>query len=905
MSSRIRSALRNLLHKQQIESKLDAEIRSYVDAITDEKIAAGLPPEEARRRALAESGGMEQIKQAVREARAGTGIELLWQDLSYALRQLVRNPVYAWTIIITLGLGIGATTAIFSVVYALLLRPLPYPEPSRLVYISSIFKTQGPADHMFSPEFVAARNGLQSFSQVAGYRSEDANLTGLGGPVRVQSVKVTANLLPLLGISPSLGRDFRADEEKPGGPAVVLVSNRFWRSYFHGDPSVIGRSIVFDGKEQTIIGVLPAYFSFPDFSVEPDVYSLVDLDTDTSMAVGKGVVGMSTVARLQPGVTQQQAQTEVEAFFLARGRTYPAAFASMVTTRHMVVESLRRHLAGDDRKPLLILLACVIAVLLIACANVAHLQMARAVSRGHEMAVRGALGASRFRLLRQSIVESLALSSLSAALGLGIALLMIMLTRRSGDLASAFSWAGAARALDRPLAKIGSAIYVDWSVLVFTICLSVIVGLFFGLMPAIIGTRMDLRNALQSAGQRITAGRQQQMLRHGLLVMEVALAVVLLASAGLLIRSFANVLRYDTGFDARDTLTATTLLGRPRYQSPSEWRKFADQLLLRLHTIPHLQTAALASTVPLGPAGWGVFNLDNPNPPTGAAPAGRIIRISPGYFDAVGTPVLQGRAFNVDDTETSPSAVIVNRSFARQYFNENALGKHFYVLDPFVQGPSHGKLTDRTIVGVVADVRHNGIEHEVEPEFFVPLSQMPYYNLNLILRSDLDTVSLAKAMREAVISVDSEQPIFDIQTMDDRVSDLLSQRRLIMLLVACFAFLAALLAAVGIYGVFTYSLSQRTREMGIRLALGSSRARLVGSIVLQAARLIGVGSAVGIGAALLTVRLLAGMLVGVQARDPLSFAVACILMSSVALLGSTFPALKVAGTDPISVLHSE
>jgi predicted permease len=512
--------------------------------------------------------------------------------------------------------------------------------------------------------------------------------------------------------------------------------------------------------------------------------------------------------------------------------------------------------------------------------------------------VRGALGASRFRLIRQSLAESLVLSVLSAAFGLGIAWLMIGLVRRSADIAAILSLADRARALELPLAKIGSVVQVDGWVLAFTVALSVLTALLFGLAPAISGSRTDLRSALQSAVQRITAGRRERLLRHGLLVLEVALAVVLLTSAGLLMRSFVNVLRYDAGFDARNTLTATTLLGHARYRSDVAERKFAEQLLLRLEAIPHLQAAALATSVPLGRAGSDAFSLDNPNPPVGTAQTATFVSISPDYFRAVGTPLLQGRPFSMDDTETSDPVVIVNLSFARRYFDGNAIGKRFYLL-------GRSGYVASTIVGVAADVRHEGIEHEVEPEIYGPLIRHPDDALNLILRSDVDPVSLANAMREAISAIDREQPLFDIQTMEQRVSSLVSRRRLIMLLVACFAFLASLLAAVGVYGVFTYSLSQRTREMGIRLALGSSRSRLVRLIVVQAARLIGTGSAVGIAAALLSSRLFVAMLVGVKAHDPLSFTLAWTLMSGVALLAGTLPALKAAQTDPISVLHSE
>lgn len=893
--SRVQSALHNLLNKSQIESELDAEIRSYVDAIAEEKIANGMSPSEARRLALAECGGMEQVKQSVREDRAGTSIELLWQDLRYTFRQLRRNPAFTWTAMLTLGLGIGATTSIFSAVYALLLRPLPYQQSDQLVYISSSFPT-GETD-LVSPDFIAAQQGLKSFSQVAGYRWSNSNVTGAGDPVRVDWVGITSNFLPILGVSPGLGRGFRSDEERPGGPPVVLLSDPFWRSYFHADPKIVGKSVALDGKQQTIIGVLPPRFSFPDFALEPQVYGLADLDPDTSLSVDKSVYGMRALGRLRAGVSTQQAQAEVQSFFLARGHSYPAAFAPWWTKRRMVVRSLQTHLAGDDRVPLLILLACVIAVLLIACANVANLQMARAVSRRHEMAVRGALGASRYRLMRQSLLESLTLSALSAALGLIIAWLMTALIRRAGSAAD--SSGRAARILQQPLGKIGAVIHVDGWVLAFTIGLALLTALIFGIVPSLIGTRVDLRNALQSGTRRITAGRQQQRLRHGLLVLEIGLAVVLLSCAGLLTRSFVNVLRYESGFDPAHTLTGTTLLSGQRYGSVAAERMFSEHLLSQLEAIPGVEAAALGEGLPLGGVNGDAFSVDNPNPPIGVREDAARISITPDYFRAVGTPVLQGRPFNADDTASSIPVVIVNRALSRHYFGGNALGRRIYILE------SQSGFVPTTIVGIAADVRHNGIEHEVNPEFYVPMAQVPAENMDLVLRSSIDPAQLASAMRRAVNAVDREQPLYDIQTMEERVSSLVSQRRLIMVLIACFAFLAVLLSAVGIYGVFMYSVSQRTQEMGIRLALGCSRERLLRLIVLQAAELIFTGSVLGLIAALMSARLLTSMLNGVSPHDPLSFSLAWTLMTFTALLASTFPARNAARTDIISVLHSE
>lgn len=902
LRSRIESALRNLLRKSEVESELDAEVRGYVDAIADEKMAKGVPPVEARRQALAECGGVEPVKQAVREGRAGAGMERLWQDVRFTLRQLGRNPAFTWTAVVTLGLGIGATTSIFSAVYALLVRPLPYTRPDQLASISSEFIPEAP--ELISPDFVAARQGLKSFSQFAGYWSMSSNLTGAGDPVRVQRAGITANFLPMLGIRPELGRLFRDAEEQPGGPAVILLSDRFWRSYFHADPNIVGKAVAIDGKAQTIVGVLPPHFSFPDFALEPQVYGLADLSPDTSpAAMERNVFFLRAIGRLRAGVNMEQAQAEVQSFFVARSHGYPAMIASYWAKRHILVQSLQTHLAGDDRRPLLILFACVAAVLLIACANVGNLQMARAVSRRHEMAVRGALGASRSRLVRQSLVESLTLSALSAALGLAIAWLTTTLIRRTGDAADSLSSGGDAEILRLPLGKISTVIHVDGWVLAFTIGLALVTALVFGIGPALSGAAgADLRNDLQSGAQRITAGRQQRFLRHALLVLEVGLAVVLLCCAGLLVRSFINVLRYESGFDPAHILTGTTLLSGQRYQSPEEARRFAEQLLSRLETIPGVEVAALGQSLPLGRVDNDAFSIENANPPMGMADTAPRICVTPDYFRAVGTPILQGRPFTSDDNGTADPAVIVNLAFARRYFAGKALGKRFFVGQD-VRGAF--KFVPTIIVGVAADVRHNGIENDVVPEFFVPMAQIPAYNVDLILRSRIDPAMLAGAMRRALMAVDRGQPLFDVETMEERVANLVSQRRLTMLLISCFALLAVLLSAVGIYGVFMYSVSQRKQEMGIRLALGSSRGRLVSLVVLQAARLILIGGVSGVIAAFLSARLLASMLNGVSPHDPLSFSMAWALMTLTALSASVLPASNAARTNLISVLHSE
>jgi putative ABC transport system permease protein len=907
---RLKSLARNLLRKPDVESQLDEELRCYADMLAEEKIAAGIPASEARRATLAGLGGIEQLKQSVRDHRTGAALELLWQDVRYALRQLRRNRAFTLTAVITLGLGIGATTAIFSAVYALLLRPLPYPNADRLMYISSQHPTFH-ADTLASPDFVVAQSTTKSFEQFAGYNDWIQNLTGLGDPVRVHRSGVTANFLPILGVVPQLGRLFTQDEDRPDGPPVAILSDHLWRNRFHADPAIIGKSVALNGKQQTIVGVLPRSFYFPDLTLEPDLYVPIDLSRDTVISIYKPVWDVRAIVLLRPGVSIQQAQAELQTFYKARLHKAIPEIVSYYKSMHVVVEPLERHIAGDSRKPLFILLACVAAVLFIACANVANLQLARAVSRRHETALRGALGASRLRLIRQFLVESLVLSALAAVLGLAIAFIITALVRYTGTLNTSPS-SRIAHLLQLPFGKLSAVIEINAWVLAFVIGLALLTTLLFGLAPAISGSRTDLRTALQSATMRLTQAREQRLLRHSLLIIEVAIAVVLLASAGLLVRSFVNVMRYDSGFDSSDTLTGTTLLSGPRYTSPAPnhllnpeqqpIRRFVDDLLTKLQSLPGVQSAAIASGLPLGGVDGSAFVVGpGPAPPLGSSAwkVAAYISVTPEYFRVVRTPILQGRAFTIDDTPTSLPVAIVNRAFARQYFAGNALGKTLLRPD----GPARHETL--TVVGVAQDVRHNGLEQQVQPEFYLPESQSPDYSVNIALRSNADPILLANAMRKAVLAVDPQQPLFDIETMDQRVSDQVAQRRLIMLLITCFALLAVILSAVGVYGVFAYSVSQRTQEMGIRLALGASRSGLLGLIVAQAARLIAAGGIAGILAALALSKLLASMLVGVKPHDAVSFSLAWILMSAIALLASTIPASQAARTDLVSVLHSE
>ena len=904
MWSHIKSALRNLLHKQQAESELSDEIESYVAAVTDEKIASGLPPEEARRLALAECGGTEHVKQSVRNIRAGAFAESLYQDIRFGFRQLRRNRTYSVTAILTLALGIGATTAIFSAVYALLLRPLPYPGSDRLMFIYEHTKYDGVDDMsaLANQDFFAAQSALRSFESVAGYLDYgDQNLTGVGAPMRVSAMGVTANFFPTLRVTPTLGRNFLSSEDRKGGPAVVILSHRLWQSRFNSDPAIIGRTITLAGKAQTVVGVLPAHFTFPDPAAEPDLYVPDDLDTDTRLeSTNISIVMVLAIARLRDGVTLPQAQAELNLFEHNRVKGYGPFFVNWAQGRKIIAVPLQRYLTGDDREPLLILLACVATVLLIACANVANLQLARTVTREPEMALRGALGAGRLRLIRQSLVENLTLSAIASVLGLAIAAAVTWLIRQSGMPGTFSSGSPIANLLQAPFGKLSAAVEVNGWVLAFTAGLALLTTLLFGLAPAIGASRTDLRTALQSAGGRASSGRQHRRVRSTLLVLEIGLALLLLTGAGLLIRSFAHVLQNGTGFDPRQCLTAK--VQRNDSEEPEKITAFAQQLLPRLKAIPGVHAAAIGSVLPLEHIyrGRTLAFGDGPPLPVGQRPVARSISISPEYFAATGTSLLQGRTFSSADNAGAVPVCIVNQAFARKYFNGDALDKQFRI-----NLHGHNIFTPITAVGIVQDVHYDSLEADIQPVIYLPFDQVPEREVNILLRSSVEPASLTTAMRKAVIDTDPMQPLFDVATMESRLSQSLAQRRLIMLLIAAFAVLAMILAGVGIYGVFSYWVNQRRQEMGIRLALGSSRPELLRLIVMQAMRLVLAGGIIGITGAWFLDRLLASMLVGVKVHDPVSLSLAWSLMTLIALVGSCVPARSAAHTNVMSVLHSE
>jgi predicted permease len=899
------SLLRNLFHKERVEGHLEDEVRAYVEMLTDEKVAAGMPAAQARREALMEAGGITQVKQAVRDSRAGSGLETFLQDVRYGWRMLRRSPGFTVVEVLSLGLGIGATTAIFSAVYSLLLRPLDYSQANSLVWVANHW----PRFHMdtvFSPDFVAARRQAKSFAELAAFVERDQNLTDAGEPARISYANVTANFFPMLGVVPQLGRNFSVEEDRPNGPSVVMLSDRLWRRKFNADSRVLGSGITLNGERHWVIGVLPAGFRFPDVQLEPDVYGPLGLTAADTVAIDKPMMNLEVIGRLRDGVTAEAAWAEMTAFYANRAKTYPAAMANLADGQQTKVERLQRHLTGDDRKPLFVLLGAVGLVLLIACANVANLQLARAGARRHETSVRGALGASRPRLVRQFLTESLLLSTMATGLGLLIAFTVTKFIQhvQIPDQPQINIYERAVQLVRLPFGKLSVAIAIDGWVLAFTIGIAALTTLLFGLAPAVRATRLDLFSALQGATLRMTSGREHRGSRNKLLVLEVGLAIALLSCAGLLIRSFVHVLTSDPGFDARDTLTGVTLLGGSRYETGAGMMSFVNGVVPRLHGLPGVKAVAASSLLPMQPYDdrSAIAMEDQPAPPMGFRPSVPVISITPEYFHAVGTALLEGRELNDMDLEKSQPVAVVNVAFTRKYFHGgDGVGKRFKL---YYRGDD---FTLITIVGVAADTKHNGLEQPAQAEVYMPMAQNPQAAVNLIVRTEAggDAALLAKPMREAVLSVDREQPLFDVQTMEQRVSIAVGQRRLTMLMLALFAGLAVVLSAVGVYGVFSYSVTQRVHEIAIRLALGSARSAVLRMVVMEAARLITLGSLLGLSAALLLSRLLASSLVGISPHDGVSFGLALGLMVVVGLGASLIPAANAARTDLNAVLHAE
>jgi putative ABC transport system permease protein len=803
----------------------------------------------------------------------------LWQDLRFGARMLVKQPGFSLIAVLTLALGIGANTAIFSVVNAVLLRPFPYQAPERLVIIQE--RESGGGFSPSYPNFVDWRAQNTAFTSIAAVRqNESFNLTGAGEPERLQGQLVSAEFFSTLGIKPLVGRDFLAEEDRAGATPAVILSYGFWQRRFGNDPGIIGQQLTLNDQSYTVVGITPPDFQY---GLESDITVPFGLQTQRFSRRGADP-GTDVVARLKPHVSQQQGETDLNMVAARLEQQYPATNKG----RRVLLTPLHESFVGDVRQPLLILLGAVGLVLLIACANVANLLLVRASARQKEMAVRVALGASRATIVRQLLTESVLLAALGAMLGILLAF-----------------WGASFIAAQLPngIPRLQEA-NVDAPVLIFTIAVSLLTGLLFGLAPALQASRPNLTEGLKE-GERGSSGRRQR-LRSVLVVGEVALTLTLLVGAGLLIQSFRRVLEVDPGFKPQNLLTMQVSVNKPNgEQNGQQVANFFEQLQQNVRNLPGVKSFAVSNGIPFGSTNFPPFLIEG-RPVTDGKPSGLRYHVSPAYFQTMGIELLKGRLFTAGDTPNTPMVVIIDEVLAQRYFpNEEPLGQR---LKPSADAPSW------EIVGIVRHAEPNSLDAQgpTPAQFYlnfnqIPVERLPGYvrRLNLLTRTEAEPLSLAAAVRAQVAALNKDQAVFNVRTMEQTVAQTVAPRRFSMLLLTVFAVVALALASLGIYGLMSYAVAQRTREIGVRMALGAEVSDVLRLVLGQGMKLALVGVALGLVASLALTRLMKTLLFGVSATDPVTFAVIALLLTGVALLACWLPARRATKVDPLVALRCE
>ena len=873
---RFRRQLRYWLDHSERNRRLWEEMEFHVQSTTEELVAEGVSETEARALARRRFGNMTQTSEEARSTWIARWMSDLVQDLRHAFRGMRRDPGFtAFTILIT-GLGIGASSTVFSVVNAMLLRPLPFREPGRLVWMCNGNEATSTQTEHYSD----IRRWNRSFTDLAGYADwgvGNRQLTGSGEPERLTSVPVTANFLPLLGVQPEIGRLF-TDEESQGkfsAPPVALLSHNFWQRRFASDPGVVGRKLTLDNQPVVVAGVLPASF---DFGAIFTPGTQVDIFVPWPLADPAKPQGntMRLVGRLKPGATVEAAQAEMTALGKQLEREHPER--NGVTP---LLVPLAQHVSGPVRPALFVLACAVGVVMLIVCANLSNLQLARLSARQKEMSLRTALGAGRFRLLRQMMTESVALSCCGAIVGL---LLAVTGVREIAHV----------NTFNLPLL---ATVHVDKWGLAFTLLAAVATGVLFGLLPAVHASSSSLREALDDAGRGSTGGRRNAWLRDGLVVCEIAFACTLLVGAGLFLRSFLQVLDVNLGFQPERTAAlrinpSFQIAGLPRQNA------FVDDALHRVRSVPGIVAAGITDTLPLrDDRAWSV-SLKGHVHERNRHPEPFIRVVTDGYFEAAGIPLRSGRSFTERDRVASEPAVVVNETMARTAWpGENPLGQTILSYS--------GQQVLGVVVGVVGDVRHEALEHASGPEIYLAMRQtQDYVAMQLVVRTALPPESLAQGIRTALRPIDPNLPVRDFQTFQDLVDRAVSPRRFVVLLLGGFAGFALVLASLGIYAVISYSVNQRVQEIGIRMALGASPADLQRRIVLRTLGLAGLGLLLGATGARTLSSALGSLLFGVTAGDPVTFAAMAILLTTVAAVAGYIPALRASHIDPMVALRS-
>ena len=813
-------------------------------------------------------------------------MQTFWQDIRYGIRMLLKAPSVSIVATIALALGIGANTAIFSVVNAVLLRPLPFANSEQLMNVWETDPTRGYSRGSASyPNFVDWREQNHVFERTASYHTIDFIMTGRGEPTRLEGGVVNADLFPLLGVAPVIGRGFLPDEDKPGESGrVVLLSQDLFRRRFNADTNVVGQSMVLGGKNYTIVGVMPQAFQFPIQNEPVELWTTVAFDREGKEPITdeRGAHYMNVIARLKPGVSKEQAQAEMTAISARLEQQYP----DKDLHKSSRVEPALEALVSDIRPALLILLGAVGCVLLIACANVANLLLARAMMRHKEMAIRSALGASRMRVVRQLLTESVLLSLAGGTLGLVMAVWW-------SDLLVALGKQNIPRAL-----QVG----LDWRVLGFTFLVSLLTGVIFGLVPALHSSKTELTESLKEGGRGSGDGARRNRIRGVLVVSELAIAVVLLVGAGLLIQSLWRLQHVSPGFQSQNLLTF--VVGIPDVKYPTEKQApFYRDLITRIESLPGVRSASSVIPLPLSGEAFSIsFETEGRPVAKGNQPSADFFSINSGYFKTLGVSMLKGRDFNERDGEKAPAVIIVNQAFAQKFFpGEDPVGKH---IKPGIS-TDENKPAMREIVGVVADVRNRNLSSELRAGYFVPAAQIPFDEMTVVVRTTNDPHSLITAVQNEVHSMDRELPVFNVKTMDEYISATVAAPRFNTTLLAIFAAVALVLTIVGLYGVMSYSVAQRTNEIGIRMALGARVTDVLALVFKQGMILVLIGEVIGLAGAFALTRLIRGLLFGVAPTDFRTFIAVAAVLAAVALLATLIPARRAARVDPLVALRYE
>jgi putative ABC transport system permease protein len=871
--------LRSLFQRNQVEQDLSEELQYHLEQKTQEYAAGGMAIEEARRKARREFGGIEQSKENCRDARHVSYIQDLVQDLGFGLRMLRNSPAFAFVAILTLALGIGANTAIFSVIHGVLLKPLPFPQQDQLMTVWEKSDHGGRSNTSWA-NFMDWNRLNHSFTGIAAVSFWSPTFVGARDAETLVGFRASSTLFDLLGVKMERGRNFLSSEDVRGNNFVVILSYGFWQRTFGGDPGIVGKSVQLGSRAYTVVGVLPA--DFPSvLSFDPrkpaDIYTPLAYDETLPYAC-RDCRHLRAFGRLKDGVTATQAEAEMNQISANLVREYPTAYSAVGVT----LTPLKDYLVGDVKTALWVLLGSVGFVLLIACVNVANLLLAWAARRQREVALRAALGARRARMVRQFLTESLLLSLLGGSFGLLLA------------------WSGVALLQRIRLANLPRLqnVQIDGWTFAFTFGISLLTGLAFGLLPAFRASTLDLNEALKESGKS-SAGKERHRLRSALVFADVALALLLLTGAGLMMKSFVRLLEVNPGFDPSHTLTLTLSLWGPK-SADEPAVAFFDQALRRVRALPGVESAGIVSQLPLGGNmdmyGVHVEGKSLPNPEED--PSADRYSITPGYLRAMRIPVLRGREFDQHDIATSPMVALVNESMARQFWQgEDPIGKRFRMGD--TKGPW------KTVVGVVGDVLHKGLDAPHTIQVYLPNTQFTDSMVILAVRTSNEPASIAAAVRSEIAALDPQVPVSEVATMDEVVSASVANQRFGAVLFLLFGAIALVLTAVGIYGVISYGVAQRTHEIGIRLALGAGSREVLSLIVSEAMKPALLGAALGLCAAFGLTRLLTRLLYNVKPSDPLVFAAVLFLLIAVAWLASYIPARRATRVDPIVALRYE